>query len=64
MTKDYVPDFAIWKRAISDELKNGATLFVADIELPDKEKNKPAYDGFQQLGFYIPYTRYHYRLNK
>jgi hypothetical protein len=64
MTKDYVPDFAIWKKAISDELKDGATLFVADIELPDKEKNKNAYDGFKQLGFYIPYTRYHYRLDR
>ncbi len=64
MTSDYAPDFAIWKRAIRDGLKEGAILFVADIELPDKEKNKAAYDGFKQLGFQIPYTRYHYRLNK
>lgn len=64
MTSVYAPDFAIWKRAIQDELKEGAILFVADIELPDKEKNKEAYEGFKQLGFVIPYTRYHYRLNK
>ena len=64
MTHDYAPDFAIWKKAIEDGLKEGAILFVADIELPDKEKNKEAYEGFKQLGFKIPYTRYHYRLNK
>jgi hypothetical protein len=64
MTPDCKPDFAIWKRAILDCLKEGATLFVADIESPDKEKNKAAYDGYKQLGFHIPYTRYHYRLNK
>lgn len=64
MTPDCAPDFAIWRRAIADGLKEGAILFVADIELPDKEKNKAAYDGFKQLGFEIPYTRYHYRLNK
>lgn len=64
MTSNHAPDFAIWKRAISDGLKEGATLFVADIELPDKEKNKEAYEGFKQLGFAIAYTRYHYRLNK
>ena len=64
MTPDCAPDFAIWRKAIADELKEGAVLFVADIELPDKEKNKAAYEGFRHLGFYIPYTRYHYRLNK
>ena len=64
MTNDHAPDFAIWRKAIEDGLKEHAILFVADIELPDKEKNKAAYDGFKQLGFYIPYTRYHYRLNK
>jgi len=64
MTPDCRPDFAIWKRAIRDGLKEGALLFVADIELPDKEKNKDAYSGFKALGFHIPYTRYHYRLNK
>lgn len=64
MTTDCAPDFAIWRKAIADGLKEGAVLFVADIELPDKEKNKAAYEGFKQLGFYIPYTRYHYRLNK
>lgn len=64
MTPECAPDFAIWRRAVADGLKEGAILFVADIELPDKEKNKAAYDGFQQLGFSIPYTRYHYRLNK
>jgi hypothetical protein len=64
MTSVYAPDFAIWKRAIADGLKEGAIMFVADIELPDKEKNRQAYEGFKQLGFVIPYTRYHYRLNK
>jgi hypothetical protein len=64
MTSVYAPDFAIWRRAIQDGLKEGAVLFVADIELPDKEKNKEAYEGFEKLGFQIPYTRYHYRLNK
>jgi len=64
MTKVYAPDFAIWKKAIQDGLNEGAILFVADIELPDKGKNRPAYDGFKQLGFLIPYTRYHYRLNR
>lgn len=64
MTPDCKPDFAIWRKAIEDGLKEGAILFVADIELPDKEKNKTAYDGFKQLGFVIPYTRYHYRLNR
>ena len=64
MTNDYAPDFAIWRKALADGLKEHAILFVADIELPDREKNKAAYDGFQQLGFRIPYTRYHYRLNK
>jgi hypothetical protein len=64
MTSDCGPDFTIWKRAIHDCLQEGTLLFVADIELPDKEKNKAAYEGFKQLGFYIPYTRYHYRLNK
>lgn len=64
MTPDCAPDFAIWKKAIADGLKEGAILFVADIELPDKEKNNAAYEGFKQLGFYIPYTRYHYRLNR
>ncbi len=64
MTSNYAPDFTIWRKAIQDELKEGALLFVADIELPGKEKHKAAYDGFKQLGFYIPYTRYHYRLNK
>jgi len=62
MTTNYAPDFAIWKKAIQDDLQEGAVLFVADIELPDKEKNKEAYEGFKQLGFVIPYTRYHYRL--
>lgn len=64
MTPDCGPDFAIWRRAIADGLKEGAILFVADIELPDKEKNKAACEGFKQLGFEIPYTRSHYRLNK
>jgi len=64
MTKVYAPDFAIWEKAIQDGLKEGVILFVADIELPDTEKNKPAYDGFKRLGFVIPYTRYHYRLNR
>lgn len=64
MTPDCVPDFAIWIKAIQDGLKEGAVLFVADIELADKEKNKSAYQGFMDLGFIIPYTRYHFRLNK
>ena len=64
MTPDCKPDFQIWKRAIRDALKEGAVFFVADIELPDKEKNRSAYEGFRQLGFTIPYTRLHYRLNK
>lgn len=64
MTSDCEPDFAIWKKAIHDLLQKGAALFVADIEKPDREKNKAAYEGFSRLGFYIPYTRYHYRLNK
>lgn len=64
MTTDYAPDFAIWEKAIQDGLKEGAVMFVADIELPDKEKNKTAYDNFKKLGFIIPYTRYHYRLNR
>jgi hypothetical protein len=64
MTADYAPDFAIWKRAIEDGLNEGAVLFVADIEKPDKNKAGPVYTGFQKLGFEIPYTRYHYRLNK
>lgn len=64
MTPDCAPDFAIWRQAIADGLKEGVILFVADIELPDKEKNNAAYEGFKQLGFNIPYTRYHYRLNK
>lgn len=64
MTSSYKPDFAIWRRAIRDGIKDGAILFVADIELPDKIKNKQAYDGFRELGFQIPYTRYHYRLNR
>lgn len=62
MTQDYAPDFAIWERAIADGLKEGAVLFVADIEFPDKNKTSPAYTGFQKIGFVIPYTRYHYRL--
>lgn len=64
MTNDYAPDYAIWERAIQDGLKEGIRLFVADIELPDKEKNKTAYANFKNLGFMIPYTRYHYRLNR
>ena len=64
MTRDYEPDFAIWKKAIEDGLNDGAILFVADIELPDGTKNSPAYTGFRELGFEIPYTRYHYRLNR
>lgn len=64
MTADCEPDFEIWDRAITDGLKDGARLFVADIERPDQEKNKAAYDGFRQLGFDIPYTRFHYRLNR
>jgi hypothetical protein len=64
MTHNYAPDFAIWRKAIEDGLKEHAILFVADIEVPDKEKNKAAYEGFKQLGFQIPYTRYHYRFNK
>jgi len=64
MTRDCDPDFAIWEKAIADCIKDGAKLFVADIELPDKEKNKAAYEGFSRLGFHIAYTRYHYRLNK
>jgi hypothetical protein len=39
-------------------------MMVMDIELPDKDKTSPAYIGFKELGFEIPYTRYHYRLNK
>jgi hypothetical protein len=64
MTADCEPYFEIWDRAITDGLKDGARLFVADIERPDQEKNKAAYDGFRQLGFDIPYTRFHYRLNR
>lgn len=64
MTADCEPDFEIWKKAIADALKEGAILFVADIELPDKVKNTAAYEGFKQLGFQIPYTRFHYRLNR
>jgi len=64
MTPECGPDFAIWRRAIADCMKDGAKLFAADIELPNKEKNKAAYEGFARLGFRIPYTRYHYRLNK
>ncbi len=64
MIADHAPDFAIWQKAIKDGLKEKAILFVADIEMPDREKNKEAYEGFKQLGFNIPYTRYHYRLNK
>ncbi len=64
MSADHAPDFSIWKKAVQDGLKEGARLFVADIELPDKEKNKASYSGFMQLGFHIPYTRYHYRMNR
>ncbi|MEX6686425.1 hypothetical protein QTN47_02915 [Danxiaibacter flavus] len=64
MTDDHAPDFAIWRKAINEGIKGGARLFVADIELPDTTKNKAAYEGFSKLGFYIPYTRFHYRLNK
>jgi len=64
MTKDCAPDIAIWRKAIADRIQDGAVLFVADIELPDPAGNKDAYDGFHQLGFQIPYTRYHYRLYK
>lgn len=64
MTSSYAPDFAIWRKAIQDGLDDGAVLFVADIELPDKERNKPAFEGFKKLGFIIPYTRFHYRLNR
>jgi hypothetical protein len=64
MTSAYAPDFAIWRKAIQDGLDDGAVLFVADIELPDKERNKPAFEGFKKLGFMIPYTRFHYRLNR
>ena len=64
MTPNCEPDFAIWRRAISDELNAGAVMFVADIELADKQKNQRAYEGFERLGFRIPYTRFHYRLNK
>lgn len=64
MTADCKPDFAIWRKAIKDCLDQGAVLFVADIELPDKEKNRAAYEGFKELGFTIPYTRFHYRLNR
>ena len=64
MTPDHGPDFAIWQQAIADGLKEGVTMFVADIELPDRTKNKASYEGFEALGFSIPYTRYHYRLNK
>lgn len=46
MTNDYAPDYAIWEKAIRDGLKDGTILFVAGIELPDKEKNKTAYDNF------------------
>lgn len=64
MTTDCTADFAIWEQAIADHLADGAKLFVADIELPDRVKNKDAYDGFNRLGFTIPYTRYHYRLQR
>lgn len=64
MTKDCSPDFAIWRKSIADHLQEGAQLFVADIELPNPTTNIDAYDGFKQLGFEIPYTRYHYRLNR
>lgn len=64
MTSNYNPDFAIWQVAIRDGLNKGVELFVADIELPDPEKKGMAYEGFKTLGFEIPYTRFHYRLNK
>jgi hypothetical protein len=64
MTTEHAPDFAIWQQAIADGLKEGVALFVSDIELPDKNRNKASYEGFKALGFSIPYTRYHYRLNR
>jgi hypothetical protein len=45
-------------------VQEAVVLFVADIELPDKEKNREAYEGFKQSGFVIPYTRYYYWLNR
>ena len=46
MTHDYAPDFAIWRKALADGLKEHAILFVADIELPDREKKKQLMTAF------------------
>ena len=51
MTHDCDPDFAIWKKAIADCVKDGAKLFVADIELPDKEKTKQPMKDFCNWDF-------------
>ena len=59
-TKDYAPDAAICAFMVEDGLIQGATSFIADIEVASPDMDTPAYDYFGRLGFRRPYVRTHY----
>lgn len=59
-TQDYTPDAAICAFMVEDGLVQGATSFIADIEVASPDMDTPAYDYFDRLGFRRPYVRTHY----
>ena len=60
MTDEYQLDAALCTFMVADGLANGASSFLADIELPSPDMDTPAYRYFGELGFTRPYVRTHW----
>jgi hypothetical protein len=57
MAPSFALDARLCQTMVSDGLKLGAKLFVADIEKPSTKMDTPAYQDFAHLGFTRPYFR-------
>jgi hypothetical protein len=55
-------DARLCEEMVNDGQKRGATLFVADIEMPAADKSTPAYQNFAALGFKQAFLRQLYSL--
>jgi hypothetical protein len=57
MAPSFALDTRLCQAMVSDGLRLGAKLFVADIEKPSTKMDTPAYQDFARLGFTRPYFR-------
>ena len=60
MAPSFALDARLCQTMVSDGLKLGTKLFVADIEKPSAKLDTPAYQDFARLGFTRPYFRSNY----